>query len=665
MSFLQENNQQNLAARITDKGRKKIAQGDFNISYFQIGDSEYDYGFSEFDGIYPIPGQKVLIPLDKDSQVKYPYKMSATDPTLTGVTYGTPVLSSYTDTITNNIGDAGFVYDTLTGSTLIVSLYDTMSITELDGTNNINISSGALLTSLSASTDNIYITVILSTLGEVGLIDGAITSFVYRVTGITGNTLYLDRNTPDLSSSLAPMTVTVISNEYYPYPHPTGPTLQQDSWTLNTIWSDDPAGLDPSRDEALSGYASNVFVSTKEYFGYNTSEQHSLALLRYPRDSAAQLDTDLAFTYEDYIDSTIDGSNYFELYIPFIYYDRVVSSTIGAKFHMGTMDCYINSSAIDTRNNQMKFRYLIDEDGNSVGKIFINHKVIIFDDQEIVAALDYKSNRRYTLPIPEISLVPTDSKCNVNGGNPLAPIGTTVYVTYLLAYTGDTGLTGMHCNYYPNVVGIGASNDVSIKFNHEDFQFMVTGLTNTPNGYVANKFYILAQSVTTGQQLDPSGWKIMDYTSEVDVVVDINGEYIDPKSLRDHRFIITMEDYNPIDPPYPPTYDLTSYLGPFPTQSDTPNVPEFGDEQPFAGCIKVMRATDVEVMRFLVNLPDNHFNVSQNPSFNPAKLLDPTLKSRITEVTLLDDNRDVMVIAKTPNPVVRTGTQVLAVKIDI
>ncbi|GAG82793.1 unnamed protein product, partial [marine sediment metagenome] len=37
MSFLLENNSENVAARITHKGRQKIAQGNFNISYFQIG----------------------------------------------------------------------------------------------------------------------------------------------------------------------------------------------------------------------------------------------------------------------------------------------------------------------------------------------------------------------------------------------------------------------------------------------------------------------------------------------------------------------------------------------------------------------------------------------------------------------------------------------------
>jgi hypothetical protein len=73
----------------------------------------------------------------------------------------------------------------------------------------------------------------------------------------------------------------------------------------------------------------------------------------------------------------------------------------------------------------------------------------------------------------------------------------------------------------------------------------------------------------------------------------------------------------------------------------------------------VIRATDMEVMRFLVNLPSGYFDTTQNPSYILG------LPKRITEVALLDDNRDVMVMAKTPNPVVRTGTQVLAVKIDI
>jgi hypothetical protein len=43
MSFLSNNNSEFLSVRITQKGRNSIAKGNFNIAYFQIGDSEFDY----------------------------------------------------------------------------------------------------------------------------------------------------------------------------------------------------------------------------------------------------------------------------------------------------------------------------------------------------------------------------------------------------------------------------------------------------------------------------------------------------------------------------------------------------------------------------------------------------------------------------------------------
>ena len=689
MSFLLENNSENIAARITNKGRQKIAQGNFNISYFQIGDSEFDYGFPSLDGsIDPATGlynkaQKVFMPLDKDNQVKYPYKVSTS--TLTGTTFGVPIQSSYTQLLQNQMNPAGFI----SGMT-IYSGYDTINISELDGTSSITINSGStLLTSLTGDTD--YITVVLNPLSG-DIISGNSTSYVFRITGITINTLELDRNTPNLSGLTG--TVSVINNSYYPYSD--SYCDQHDSWTLNTVWSQNPAGLDPdshSIDEKLSGYTSNVFVSTKEYLGYNTSasqtsnigttitnsfgdpvivspeEQHSLVILRYPRDIDVYNIHDLGFKYEDYIDSTtteLDGENYFEVYIPFIQYDRSSGTNIGAVFHMGSIDKYINSSAVDTRNSQMKYRNLLDEDGNYVGKVFINQKIIVFDDQEIIAALDYKSNRRHTLPIPKIGIIPVDSKCDVAGNvnSPLLESGSTMFITYLLTYDlptasltggtetmGFTGLTGLHCNYYSKITGGTVDSDVSITFDSEAFKFMVTGFTNTTNGYVADKFYILAQRVDTSvdpnAQPIPTEWKLMDYTDELTLV----GGYVNPEDLRGTRFIISDYDYETLEPPI--------YVLPDPDLTDTDTSPEFGDEQPFPGSVSLVRATDVEVMRYLINLPSGEFDTTQNPSWVTG------VDKRITEVSLLDSNKDVLVIAKTSSPIIRTGTQVVAVKIDI
>jgi hypothetical protein len=678
MSFLEANSSGILAARITDYGRKKIAQGNFNISYFQIGDSEFDYGFSEFDGITN-PPQKVLSPMDKDSQVKYPYKVS--ESTLTGTTYGIPQQFSETKTIKNNMGPAGYVleyveFDGSTGNgTTVVTPYEVVDISAIDG-------SAILFVPNSARFYNTqYITIVINNLGINDVIMSNATSLVYKVTSVVGNALLLDRGMPNLWT-LNPKNVIVISNEYSGSTVVCGEitdnTEQQASWNLENVWSAKPAGLDvPTEDERLSGYTSNIYVSTKEYFGYNTSsgqtqntgttitnsfgdsimvlpeEQHSLSILHFTRPGDILIDPNLTFKYEDYIaHSTSDDIEYFEIYIPFMYYDRNTGTTVGSRFFMDSTDYYIDSYATDTRMNQMKYRYLLDENNYRVGKIFVNHQVIVFDDQEMVAILDYKSNRRYTLPIPRISMIPPDSKCDENG-DVLTPLlngtGDTVFVTYLLKYNQDINLNGMHCNHYSKIVGTETPGDVSIKFGDNCFTYMKALFMDVTTGYIANEFHILVQKVATGQQPDPTLWVDIDFT---DQIPNHLGGLIDPVNLRGARFVITNADYeNNI------RYDLETYLGQLPDEPST--LPEFGDEQPFTGSIKLTRATDVEVLRFLISLPTDDFTTTQNPSYIDG------VPKRFTEVALLDENKNVLVMAKTTSPVVRIGAQVVAVKIDI
>lgn len=687
MSYLYENNSENLAARITYVGRRKIAQGDFNISYFQIGDSEFDYNFSAFDGILT-SAQKVLTPMDKDNQVKYPYKVS--DSTLTGTTYGIPSQTSLKETIRNNVGPAGYVseyivYDDGSGvGTTVECFSEQLNISALNGTTSLTVTNGALYNTTG------FITIYFNTLTAINfVIKESATSLVYKIVSINGNVLTLDRETPDFATLAAPGTITIICNDCI-FPgivacnETVDVTAQQDPWALNTIWSQNPAGLDPlsdETDERLSGYTSNAYVSSKEYFGYNTSsgqtsnigttiinsfgdvivvppeEQHSLCILHYSKANDILVDPWLSFKYEDYIDHSAGyGEDYFEIYIPFIYYERNSGTTIGARFFMDTIDYYINSSAMDTRLNQMKFRYLLDENDIRVGKIFVNHKVIVFDDQEIVAALEYKSNRRYTLPIPRISTIPIDTKCETYNGAAeplLTDSGDTVFVTYVLQYTGitDMNLNGLACNYYNKIFGNSIASDVSINFNTSDFRFMqYSGESASTFGYIADVFKILVQKVDTGSQPDPTQWREIDFTAEIPNHTP--GSLIDPANLRGTRFIITNNDYDNAS-----IYSLYgTNLDPF----ETPFVaPEFGEEQPFTGSIKLTRATDLETMIYLINLPSTDYMNTQNPTYVEGST------KRVTEVALLDRNRDVVVIAKASNPIVRQGTQVLSVKIDI
>ena len=75
-------------------------------------------------------------------------------------------------------------------------------------------------------------------------------------------------------------------------------------------------------------------------------------------------------------------------------------------------------------------RKLIDEN--------LYHHVFVFWDGELSGQLrynlykDYKSNRKYTLPIPRVAQVPVDTKCSTTG-NPLEPL-----------MSGTTGQTVFH-----------------------------------------------------------------------------------------------------------------------------------------------------------------------------------------------------------------------------
>ena len=678
MSFLQNNESEYIAARVTNKGKEKIAQGSFVISYFQVGDSEFDYNFSEFDGtdIVTKPPQKVFTPLDKDSTIKYPYKLS--ESTVTGTTFGNPIQESQTETLVNKMGAAGFVSQYFeTGSAIECESW-VISVSTINGT-------GLTITGNDLTVGD-FITIAFTELTTFdGLITGACTSLVYRIVA-SGATVTLDRPAPDLSAYVG--NATIIKNKCAPTDSNLdcdANTVQGDPWTLNIVWGNKPAGLDVPIliDENLTGYTSNVFVSTKEFLGYTSStgqydntgttitnsfgepiivtpeEQHSLGIIHYS-EIGTEEEPDKFFKYEDYIGHiTEDDIDYFEIYIPFIQYHRNTGTTIGAIFHMDTVDNYVNSVASDTKLYRTKFRYLKDEQEFNVGKIFVGKKIIVFDDQEIIAALDYKSNRRYTLPIPRASQIAIGMKDDP-AGNILTPLmtgstGQTVFLTYLLSTTGTypyslPGRTGMHCNHYCKITGTTTNADVMFKFNGEEFRFMTNYKNQYTNGYLADRFWVLAQIVDTGDAPAPDAWKIIDFTGQIPN--QEVGIFIDPANFSGATFVLTGQEYEDAS-----RYSLEGYLGTLPDEPST-TTPEFGDEQPFPGSVKLVRATDVQVMRFVINMPDGEFTTTQNPTWSTGKA------KKVTDVALLDSNKDVLVIGKTPKPITRVGTQVFVVKID-
>ena len=706
MSFLNSNNSEYLSARITNRGRKAIANGNFNIQYFQIGDSEYDYN-TIFSGLTGTTGhQKVFAPFDYESGVKYPYSLGSD--ILTSTTYGTPISNNKTVTLRNVMGAAGFVSKHSSTPT-IKTQSQQVAYSKISGTTSLVVPTGTSFNGCE------YVTLVFDSFSGT-TITGKTNSLIYKIIGsITGNTITLDRNLPNLTglTGNAQVVCNKFSNEtlsnnlteFIDY------TSQLNSWTLNTVWSDKTIGWN-SGDEELSGYESNKYVSIKNYLGYtktgqtfnnlaggiitgtsfansfstgsthelievSPSEQRCVAILHYSELGDISIDPERFFKYDDYISHKtgttgldisivedydrendlrdLSDTEYFEVYIPFIYYHRNTGTTMGARFFMDTTDYYVKSS-INSRH-QLKFRYLLDEQSYKVGKVFVNNKIIVFDDQELVAILDYRSNRRYTLPSPKLGLLPIDGNIT---NSMLSTTGVTAWVTYMFENTSGNTLNSLPCNYFNKITSNGTPSQITMKFNTGNtFSNMITSTSDLTDGFLANKFYALVQ---TGNTPNPNTWKKIDITSQV---TGFTNGYINPASLKDISFVISYSGYSSAS-----NFDLETHLTPISSDylwntTGTTTQPQFGDEQPFPGSVRLVRATDIEEMTMMINLPSTQFTTSQNPTrFSGNTTTEITSDKYITEVALLDSNKEPLVVAKTPTPVKRTGTQVFAVKLD-
>jgi len=504
MSFLNTGYSATVAARLTQKGRNSIAKGNFVVSYFAVGDSEYNYSGGT-------SSQNVLAPFDKDSHVKYPLWYTS------GSTFfGIPVDGS-TKTICNNL--------------------------------------------------------------------------------VTANS----------------------------------------DWTLSTVWDKNPIG------DASNSYTTNPYVGVKNLLGYSSSsgqtyntgttiydttgtaviispeEQKAIAILHYTQNGTTS-DPYRFFKYDDYIciDNTT-GQTSFNVTLTSIMYHRSSLGTSGATFTMGTVDKKMVSNY--NSRYELPYRDLVDSQTNRVGKIFHNQKLVVFDDEEIVAALDTSSSRNYTLTAPKVDVL-------VTSNSPITGLttGKTMWVTY--KFSGGTVSDDLPCNYFMKVTGSTNDENVTVKFNSGGFKHL-------NSGYTATQFHILTQIRTTGEQPLPNEWKIANFTNESGL-----GNNVDNLKTG-HTFTINQSN--------------------LPTTTYSSGLSSFGTDRAFTGAtisgtVTLVRSSDIEEMVFNLNLPSDKFTTSQNPTF--------TGTSKITEVALLNSNKETLAMGKLASPVTRSGNQVIQVKID-
>ena len=120
MAYIIKNTAGLINTRLTDVGRRNLSQGNFNISYFQIGDSEVNYtavpNYNQTNNNILMPAFNAQndtgSPQSNKQNIKYPYFVQGSQ----GNTYGIPFMDSNFQQVYNSAGVKGFF---TTGTTLI------------------------------------------------------------------------------------------------------------------------------------------------------------------------------------------------------------------------------------------------------------------------------------------------------------------------------------------------------------------------------------------------------------------------------------------------------------------------------------------------------------------------------------------------------------------
>jgi hypothetical protein len=323
---------------------------------------------------------------------------------------------------------------------------------------------------------------------------------------------------------------------------------------------------------------------------------------------------------------------------------------------------YVQSTKNDDMNEPgIRYYHLWDTNANPdgypsrVGKVFPDDRIIVIDDEELLAAMSYKSNRNWTIPAPKLFLS-TPNTCNSIGDSQGVLTGSnqTMFVTY--RFTNTTAFTNsLHCNYYSKIQGPNNlcnpsdSENVGVRFG-DDFPCL-TGYSDTyKQGFFGEKLEILCQKVTTGSRPQPDGWRVIDFTSDLSATT-VNG-YITKDGLTGTTFVITNNLYNSA-----PLYNLDDYIT-ITGANDTGQQLNFGDEYYFYGSLETDIQATIYEMVCKVNLSDTEFKTSTNPTWNV------TTKPYLTEIGLYDDQKNLMIISKLQSPVLRQGIQQFLIKFD-
>jgi len=682
------NNSTFVSLKLTDKGREGISKGNINFSYWSLGDSEINYDResireSNLSDISLSGTSNIIRPKDRNNELVYRLLENETDNGFKDLTNAN--ISSLKVVVNNQAKTRGFFSgNTISGFTTLTGSPYTVESSLL---NNNQLSGGTTLTIGTGSTLNVGDLLLISMTNDVvGNIpvnsnDTPLPYYWYKIQSYSGGTVTLDRSLPN-----QPTTSSTLFSQYYIYRGGNvydgiasgNTTSYWDTntlafnatcdiscsdvpvWNQNNIFCENLLGFSGSTNEDYTKYGSYTYLGTKYPFmdyscdnssidstiscdGFSMIDnvKKNIAVLHYTNNTVSNF-------YGEFFFLDDSQSKILSLDMPNMMYHRRFfqsGSTFGDVMGMR----FISSGSVKTING-IDYVDLIEDPSlidslatpRVVGKVFINLKMVVIDDEEIVMAMSYKSNRNWTLP----NLTASVSN-NVNNDGVLDE-NKVMYVTYRLSNDSLTGLTKTihNQNYLKVINNTSTSKDVEFKFENVGYLPYMRkkeSITYDGLGFYADKFEVLYQIVdNTSDRPQSDQWLVYDYTS-TGITNGISGETIDPLLIENQNPNVNSFKIDKNIFSGSTTYNLSDDIS-LPTNLQ-PNVLQFGDERFFYGNIDTFIGATIYKTLFKFDINPTEINSTTNPTKE-----NQNTNFRISEIGIYDDKYNLIMVGKLSIP---------------
>jgi len=674
MSFLTNEPQTFINIKLTDAGRRQLSLGKLVFTKAVFSDREMDYSVGRTPS-FNLSNNRVLAP--KDSQPPFATNFDGSDGFLLEGNQVTSARQLATATTTT----AGF----FTGSTnayavdqnryLGKATFTYSASTSLNGGNTLVFDAGGYT---AQTGDLIFIpwepvqnsgkTFVTNTMLASG---NPTNSLWYRVSASTSAlNVTLDRNVPNFGGTIN--TAQKINCYFYPNNgvesyYGSAVTQATRVWNMNIVRTNNVEGT-LNIESGYTTYGSVEYCGTKHYFGFS-SDTKAIGIIHFTNEYSGN-------TYaEQFIERT------FIMTMPTVMWHNIGSDNgQGVEYGLTTYD-YYGDSYFDVSANTT-FRFLRDGIGSTskvVGRVYHKLKMAVITDQELLTALSYKSNRSYTLPEPQVTLVANPKfPLTTSQATGLCKSGYTYFVTYLpenhQSYISGASFGYSTALHSENVVVINGETDtngnaqyLSLSFPSRSFPYLRSSSNTIPSssysgtGWNANSVQLLVNEQLTSAAYNKGNVPATDWKRVSDKSIGGNGVYsgettgggdltIDPLKLAGYNFIVSQEDFDSGS-----TYNLTSN---FTGASETLY---FGNEAIFYGNIDVSILATTYKTSIVATAKNDQLNSTTNYTFDSE--LDS--QTYITEIGILDQDSNLVAVGKPTYPIRKSLGRFLAFQLEI